>query len=91
MVSSRVLVETEARAVTAWLKSNDSGWSRSLGSEAPALLIRVQHSNRETTLINLAGTTVTVTNSSGQFKKELTPAEAARLRELAGEPAVTRP
>ncbi len=66
--------------------ANGRGWGRSLGSESPALLIRVQHSNRETTLINLSGSTLTVTNSSGQFKKELTPAEVARLRELVGEP-----
>jgi hypothetical protein len=86
MISSRTLVEAEARAVTAWFKANDSGWSRSLGSVTPALMIRVQHSNRETTVINLSGTTVTVTNSSGQFQKTLSPAGAAGLRALAGEP-----
>ena len=85
MVSSRALVEPQARAVTAWFKSNSSGWSRTVESEPPALMIRVQHSNRETTLINLSGTTVVVTNSSGQFKKVLTPAGAAELRALAGE------
>jgi hypothetical protein len=86
MVSSRELVEPEARAVTAWFKTNGSGWSWNTGASPPALMIRVKHSNFETTVINLSGTTVIVTNSSGQFKKILTPAEAAQLRELAGEP-----
>jgi hypothetical protein len=87
MVSSRVLAEPEARAVTAWFKNNGAGWSRSFGSEPSALVIRVLHSDRETTLINLSGLTVVVTNSSGQYKKTLSPAEAAGLRTLAGEPA----
>jgi hypothetical protein len=89
MVSSRQLVEKEARAVTAWFKTNGSGWSRNLGASSPTLMIRVKHSNFETTVINLSGTTVVVTNSSGQFKKNLTPAEAGHLRELAGEPPAT--
>ena len=83
MVSSRALAETEARAVTAWFKSNGTGWSSGGGAEPPAVMIRVQHSNRETTLINLSGTTVVVTNSSGQFRKTLTPAAAADLGALA--------
>ncbi len=86
MLSSRELVEKEARAVTAWVKENSSGWSRNAGTNPPALMIRVKHSNFETTVINLSGTTVIVTNSSGQFKKILSPAEATQLRELAGEP-----
>ncbi len=86
MISSRQLVEKEARAVTAWFKTNGSGWSRNMGASPPTLMIRVKHSDFETTVINLSGTTVVVTNSSGQFKKNLTPAEAAHLRELAGEP-----
>ena len=84
MVSSRQLVEKEARAVTAWCK-NATGWSRNQGAAPPGLMIRVKHSNFETTVINLSGTTVIVTNSSGQYKKTLTPAEAAHLRELVGE------
>jgi hypothetical protein len=91
MVSSRQLVEKEARGVTAWVTLNGSGWSRNTGTNPPALMIRVKHSNSETTVINLSGTTVIVTNSSGQFKKVLTPAEAAQLRELAGEPSLPAP
>ena len=87
MLSSRELVEPEARAVTAWVKANGSGWSRNTGTNSPGLMIRVKHSNFETTVINLSGTTVIVTNSSGQFRKNLTPTEAAQLRGLAGEPA----
>ena len=85
MISSRQLVEAEARAVTAWCTANGSGWSRTTSSPAPALMIRVKHSNFETTVINLSGNTVVVTNASGQFRKELSPADAAHLRELAGE------
>ena len=86
MISSRPLVEKEAQAVTAWFKTNGSGWSRTMASPAPTLMIRVKHSNFEITVINVSGTTVVVTPASGQFRKDLTPAEAAQLRELAGEP-----
>ena len=86
MTSSRQLVETEARAVSAWFKANGSGWSRSFKPGPPALMIRLQHSNREATVLNLSGDTVVVTNSNGQFTKTLPPVEAAHLRELAGEP-----
>lgn len=91
MISSRPLVEKEARAVTAWFRTNGSGWSRNMGAAPPTLMIRVKHSNSETTVINLSGTTVIVTNASGQFRKDLTPAEAAHLRELAGEPPILGP
>lgn len=85
MTSSRQLVETEARAVSAWFKTNASGWSRSFKPGPPALMIRLQHSNREATVLNLSGNTVVVTNSNGQFTKTLPPAEAEHLRALAGE------
>jgi hypothetical protein len=87
MISARTLEENQARAVSAWFMTHGSGWSRDLGSVAPGMMIRLQHSDRETTVINLSGTTVVVTNSTGQFTKTLSPAEAAELGNLAGEPS----
>ncbi len=84
MTSSRVMTEPEARAVSAWFQAHGSGWSRSQVSDAPATLIRLRHSDRETTMINLFGNTVVVTSSGGQFRKTLSPQETADLRALAG-------
>ena len=50
----------------------------------PAVVIRLQHSNREATLINLSGSTVIVSNSSGQFRKILSAREAAEFCAIAG-------
>ena len=96
MISSRRMVEKEARAVTAWFKTNGSGWSRNMGASPPTLMIRVKHSNFETTVINVSGTTVVVTNSSGQFKKKplarrgRPPARARRRATRGGRP-ISRP
>ena len=87
MISARTLEEKQARAVSAWFLTHGSGWSRNLGSVAPGMMIRLLHSDREATVINLSGTTVVVTNSTGSFAKTLSAAEAAELRILAGGPA----
>lgn len=84
MTSSRALEEKEARGVAAWITAHSSGWSRSQVSDAPVVMIRLRHSNREATLINLSGSTVIVSNSSGQFRKTLTPQEEADFRQIAG-------
>jgi hypothetical protein len=91
MTSSRVLEEKEARAVSGWFKTNGSGWSRSHVSDAPTTIIRLRHSDRETTMINLSGNTVIVTNSGGQFRKTLSREEAVNLRAIAGIPPVAGP
>ena len=91
MTSSRVLVEKEARGIPAWITANGSGWSRSQVSDAPAVVIRLLHSNREATLINLSGDTLIVSNSSGQFRKTLSPREVADFCQIAGiDPAPKR-
>lgn len=84
MTSSRGLVEKEARGIAAWITAHGSGWSRSQVSDTPAVVIRLLHSNREATLINLSGSTVIVSNSSGQFRKVLSPQEAADFRQIVG-------
>ena len=91
MISSHPLTEKEARAVSGWFKTNGSGWSTSPGSDAPATIIRLRHSNRDTTRINLSGNTVVVSNSGGQFRKTLSPEEATYLRAISGLPPAAGP
>lgn len=86
MTSSRQLGEQQARDVSAWFKANGSGWSRSFQPGPPVLMIRLQHSNREATVLNLSGHTLVVTNSNGQFTKTLRAGEVEQLRALAGQP-----
>ena len=84
MTSARALVEKEARAVAAWITAHSSGWSRNHASEAPAIVIRLKHSNFDTTVINLSGNTLIVSNSGSQFRRTLSPQEEADFRLLAG-------
>jgi len=82
MTSSRALEEKEARGVAAWITVHSSGWSRSQVSATPVVVIRLRHSNRETTVINLSGHAVIVSNSGGQFRKTLSPQEEADFRQI---------
>jgi len=77
MTSLRQLTPVEARAISDWFKANRSGWNSSFVSHTPDMMIRLRHSNRETTVINLFTTTAIVSNSGGQFMKTLTDEEVA--------------
>jgi len=84
MTSSRALVEKEARATAAWITAHSSGWSRNHVSESPAIVIRLKHSNFDTTVINLSGHNLIVANAGSQFRRPLSPEEEADFRQLAG-------
>jgi hypothetical protein len=89
MTSLRQLTRDEARAVSRWFQLHGERWNRSYASDSPATLIRLKHSNSDTTVINFLGATAIVRNSSGQFRKLLSIAEEAELRKLVEDPGTS--
>jgi hypothetical protein len=87
MTSLRQLTRDEARAFSSWFQMHGERWNRSYASDSPATLIRLKHSNSETTVINFLGAAAIVHNSSGQFRRLLSLDEEAELRKMADGPA----
>jgi hypothetical protein len=87
MTSLRQLTRDEARAFSSWFQTHSGRWNRTYTADSPATLIRLKHSNSETTVINFLGATAVVRNSSGQFRKLLSIDEEAELRKLVEGPA----
>lgn len=83
-VASVELNQAQLTALSAWFAQRSSGWSSSVVSYVPALVVRAKHSNGEVSVVNVLGATVIVYNSSGQFTQQFAEPDLAALNNILG-------
>lgn len=76
------LTPNQVRALSAWFTQHDSGWSSSVVSYVPNLLIRAKHTDGDASVINIMSDRVVVYNRSGQYQQQFTPGELAEMRRI---------
>jgi len=81
----RELAPSQVNDLAAWLKSHRKGWQSSPASYLPSDRLAITHQDGHTSEINLLGSGLIVVNiPSGQFVKQVSPAEISQLRTIAG-------
>jgi len=78
----RELTPNQVRALTDWFSLHGSGWSSSVVSYVPTLLVRAKHTYGDTSVINIMSNMVVVYNRSGQYQQQFTPTELAEIRRI---------
>lgn len=81
-LQAKELTPNQVRALSAWFSQHSSGWSSSVVSYVPTLLIRAKHTDGDTSVINIMSNMVVVYNRSGQYQQQLTPSELAGKRRI---------
>jgi hypothetical protein len=76
------LNQSQANALSGWFSQHSSGWSSSVVSYVPALVVRVKHSNGDISAVNIFGNYVVVYNSSGQFTQQFAESDLSGLRRI---------
>lgn len=83
-ISKVELSQSQVNALSGWFAQHLSGWSSSVVSYAPTLLVRAKHSTGEVSVVNILGNSVVVYNNSGQFTQTFPEADLASLRSTLG-------
>lgn len=83
-ISKVELNQSQANALMGWFSQHSSGWSSSVVSYAPALVVRVKHFNGEVSVVNILGNSVIVYNNSGQFTQQFAESDLSALRGILG-------
>lgn len=81
-LQARELTPNQVRALTDWFSQHGSGWSSSVVSYVPTLLVRATHTDGDTSVINIMSNMVVVYNRSGQYQQQFTPSELAEIRRI---------
>lgn len=81
-LQEKVLTPNQVRTLSAWFSQHGSGWSSSVVSYVPTLLIRAKHTDGDTSVINIMSNMVVVYNRSGQYQQQFTPSELAEMRRI---------
>ncbi len=84
VASSETLTAAQLQSLSGWLQERSSGWSLSLVSYAPAVEVRVKHSDGSQTVVNIMQSKVVVYGSAGQYEQAFAPKELLRLRSAIG-------
>ena len=74
------LNHNQVQKLSAWFSQHDAGWSSSVISYAPYLLIRAKHKNEDTSSINIMPNIIVIYNKHGQFSLNLKPGELTELK-----------
>lgn len=83
-ISKIELNQSQANALSVWFSQHSSGWSSSVVSYVPALVVRIKHSNGEISVVNILGNSVVVYNNSGQFAQQFSESDLSALRGILG-------
>lgn len=80
--NSTELSSVQVRDLAAWFSQRKDGWSTSVVSYVPVSVIRVRHSDGDTTVVNVLSNAVVVYNRKGQFMRELRADDLPSLRAI---------
>lgn len=83
-VSKVELNQSQINLLSGWFAKHPSGWSSSVASYVPTLVVRAKHSNGEVSVVNILGNLVVVYNSTGQFTQQFPEQDLATLRSILG-------
>lgn len=78
------LTATQLEAFSAWFSQHSSGWSSSPASYLPTLVVRIKHSNGDSSVVNVLVDSVVVNNREGQYVHQFSTAELSALRRTVG-------
>lgn len=81
-LQAKELSQNQVRALSDWFSQHGSGWSLSVVSYVPALLVRAKHTDGETSTINIMTNLVVVNNRGRQYQQLFTPSELAEMRRI---------
>ena len=76
------LSSAQIHQFSAWLSSHRWGWSQSVVSHAPTLLVQLKHANGDSSTVNIRPAKLIVYGSFGQYEKSLTEAEYVNIIRL---------
>lgn len=81
-LQAKELTPNQVRALSAWFSQHDSGWSSSVVSYVPMLVVRAKHADGDTSVINIMSYTVVVYNRSGQYQQQFSQNELAAIQHI---------
>ena len=81
-LQAKELSPKQVRALTDWFSQHDSGWSSSVVSYVPTLLIRAKHTDGDTSVINIMSGMVVVYNRSGQYQQQFSQSELSAIHSI---------
>ena len=76
------LSQDQVRALFTWFAQHDSGWSSSVVTYAPTLLVLAKHTDGDTSVINIRSGMVVVYNRGDQFQQQFTQNELAAIHRI---------
>lgn len=79
---AKELNPNQVHALSNWFSQHSSGWSSSVASYAPSLLVRAKHADGNVSVINIMSNMVVVYNRSGQYQQQFTQNELAVIRRI---------
>lgn len=79
---STELNDGQMQALSTWFTQHGSGWSSSVASYVPNLLIRARHTNGDTSVINIMSGLVVIYNLSGQYEQRFPQSEMAAIQRV---------
>lgn len=79
---ARELTPNQVRALSAWFYQHNSGWSSSVVSYAPKLVVRAKHTDGDTSVINIMSGMVVVYNRSGQYQQQFSQNELTAIQRI---------
>lgn len=82
LLQAKELSPNQVRALSTWFSQHNTGWSSSVASYVPMLLIRAKHTDGDTSVINIMSNMVVVYNRTGQYQQQFTPSELAQMRRI---------
>lgn len=83
VLRARELDYDQVRELSAWFSRHASGWSSSVASYAPTLVVRAKHSD-DTSVVNIMPGRVVVYSRHGQYEQKFSQDELGALREILG-------
>jgi hypothetical protein len=72
----------QLKKLTEWFSQHDSGWSSSVASYVPILVVRANHSDGDVSVINVLSDSVVVNNRSGQYTRQFSQSDLVIMRSI---------
>ena len=66
-------------SLSGWFSQRASGWERSVVTYVPRTVIRIKHSNGDTSTLNVLGNSVIANNQEGQYVQQFSPEDIRAL------------
>ncbi|HEY6093686.1 MAG TPA: hypothetical protein VIU93_01915 [Gallionellaceae bacterium] len=81
----------QIHALSDWFSQHGSGWSSTVATYVPTLIVRAKHANGDISEINVLSGMVVVNNHSGQFQQHFSQTDLAAIRSILEDPLMANP